>query len=153
MAHNHAWCPNCGWVGECCGECDPKDCKAPVYIRKSPRDKGQFEAADVFEAMAMRSRSEKEMIEYIHVSLMGPVENDRKPAASFKRWDPQRRHTPTREMVESFVKGLVKKYGGRLGGLSQVKLVSAVMKKVEARAMKRANVDWAYNLKGEHQST
>lgn len=97
-----------------------------------------FERRDdgaILDAIAFRTMSEKAIIEHIHVTLMGPEEMDGEPTAG-------RRPKVHRDRVVRFVASLVKLYGGKLGGLTQKRLVAKVMKKVESRERKQAKADW-----------
>jgi hypothetical protein len=90
---------------------------------------------DVFEMMAWRSMTEKEIIERIVFDFLGPEKQEVDP-----------RKFPTsigRPRVEAYLARLVERYGGKLGGLSRNKLVSKVMNRMEARERKEAKARWA----------
>lgn len=93
------------------------------------------EDTDVFEMMAWRSMTEKEIIERIVLDFLRVQ----------KREDDPHRIRPSigRPRVEAYLARLVERYGGKLGGLSRNKLVSKVMNRMEARERKetRARYD------------
>lgn len=90
---------------------------------------------EILDAIVFRTMRAEQLIEHIHIYLMGPVEDDTKVGI--------RRRNPSRKTVESYVASLVEKYGGGLGGLTRVRLVSRVMKRVETRQRRQARTDWA----------
>lgn len=101
---------------------------------------------DILDAIVFRTMSAKQIVDYIAIWFLGPVEADGVP------YDRRRRGPPTRSSVEGFVAHLCREYGGGLGGLTRAKLVSAVMRRIGSRARRRGDTDWRYTMKREHQN-
>lgn len=91
---------------------------------------------DILDAMVFKSMTTKQLVEHIHVALMGPVEDDTKSVKVN-----QVRRRATRRHVEAYIEGLVQKYG-HVGDVTRNRLVALTMKQVERRQRKQSNTDW-----------